>query len=83
MSEWISVKDKLPEVYDFVLVFSDNKGCGEPRPIAIARHDGTQWEFLNEAPLMSSVGAYMDIEYQIYGDEITHWMPLPKRPQVI
>ena len=34
--EWISVKDRLPENGEYVLVYSDNPGTGEPKPIAIA-----------------------------------------------
>lgn len=74
MSEWISVKDKLPELYDFVLVFADNKGTNEPRPVAIARivNENGIWDLLGSL----EVGAYMDIEYDIDRHDITHWMPL-------
>ncbi len=76
---WIKVEDQLPELYDFVLVFADNKGSDEPKPIAIARlvNEYGLWDFLGTQP-QDSVGAYMDIEYGIDSDDITHWMPLPK-----
>ena len=73
--EWIRVKDRLPDIYDFVLVFANNIGTNEPRPIAIARivNNLGNWYFLGTCDL----GAYMDIEYEIETNEITHWMPLP------
>jgi len=79
MSEWISVKDRLPYLYDFVLVFADNKGTNEPRPVAIARlvHEYDVWELLGNL----CVGAYHDIEYSMDRWEITHWMPLPPPPK--
>lgn len=79
MSDWISVKDRLPDLYDFVLVFSDNKGSNEPRPMAIARNVNEYgvWDMLGTLDL----GAYQDIEYNMDRYDITHWMPLPKLPQ--
>ena len=79
-NNWINIKEKQPHVYDFVLVCADNKGCGEPKPITIARHNGNEWEFLDKQPLISTYGAYMDIEYPIDKDDITHWMKLPSPP---
>jgi hypothetical protein len=84
--EWISVKDSLPETYDFVLVLANFQGSGEPKPISIARlfPDRTTWDFLslfeNEYEPESNAGAYMDIEYSICSQHVTHWMPLPKPP---
>lgn len=79
--EWIRVKDRLPEIYDFVLVFSNNPGTNEPRPIAIARYNSENWEFLGHSGLDWACGAYQDIEYHIDGLDITHWMPLPEPPK--
>lgn len=79
MSEWISVKDKLPALYDFVLVFADNKGTNEPRPLAIARlvSEHGIWDLLGNL----EVGAYTDMEYDMNRFDITHWMPLPSLPE--
>ena len=77
--EWISVTDRFPLLYDFVLVFANNRGSSEPKPISIARiisEMPIKWDFLG----MLEVGAYMDIEYGIDSDNITHWMPLPEEP---
>lgn len=78
--EWISVKDKLPELYDFVMVFANNLGTNEPKPMSIGRWDGEKWEFVNHASPMPNYGAYMDIEYLMDSDDVTHWMPLPNPP---
>lgn len=82
MSNWLKCTVSMPEIYDYVLVFADNKGTGEPRPISIARlYDQGKWEFCNKAPVMPNYGAYMDMEYPMDVDDITHWMPLPPKPE--
>lgn len=80
--QWISVKERLPELYDYVLVFADYQGCSEPRPISIARLNPDEvWDFLHEYDDGGGKGVYMDLEYPICcGEDITHWMPLPRRP---
>lgn len=79
--KWIKISDRLPDFYDFVLVLADNLGTNEPKPISIARIDKNGfWEFCNKAPLMPNYGAWMDIEYPMDMDDITHWMQLPKMP---
>lgn len=78
--KWISVKERKPEPYDFVLVFADNQGSGEPKAISIARLIGNNcdtWDFIGE----SNMGVYQDIEYHMEGEDITHWTPLPEFPQ--
>ncbi len=79
--KWISVKDRKPQLYDFVFVLADNHGTGEPKPISIARlfdnDNGDKWDFLGNL----KVGAYMDIEYDMESEDITHWMRLPKPPE--
>lgn len=81
--EWISVKDRLPKPYDFVLVFADPKGSNEPTPISLARllPGGTLWQFLSEYGDGSGVGVYQDLEWPAEKEDITHWMPLPKPPK--
>lgn len=78
---WIKVEDQLPEPYDFVLVYANNQGTNEPKPISIARivNQFGIWDFLGMGP-NDSVGAYMDIEYGIESKDVTHWMKLPNKP---
>lgn len=86
MTEWIKCSDQMPELYDFVLVCASFQGTGEPKPIQIARRcnlGGNEegWEFCNEAPLVGVQGAWMDIEYGMDVDDITHWATLPLPPE--
>ena len=71
---WISVKDDLPEPWEYVLVAGDKEG-DEPCPISIARYYG-MWEMLsNECQCNAVVKG--DLSWGMYADEITNWMPLP------
>jgi hypothetical protein len=80
--EWISVHEKLPEPYDFVLVFATTQGTNEPNPISLARllPGRANWEFLSEYEDGSGAGVYQDLEWPVEVEDITHWMKLPKRP---
>ncbi len=80
--EWVSINDKLPEPYDFVLVFAHTKGTNEPKPISLARliPGGTNWQFLSEYKDGSGAGVYQDLEWPVEREDITHWMSLPKPP---
>jgi hypothetical protein len=76
--EWISIFTALPEVYQFVLVYSKKLGC-EPSPMSIARWDGEFWQTLcNENE--NNACACGDLFWATGSEEITHWMPLPKPP---
>jgi hypothetical protein len=80
--EWISVKDRLPEDYTFVLVYSHMPGESEPCPITIARWNTEEWETLcNEN--QNNACASGDLFRSTESEEITHWMPLPKPPVII
>ena len=57
MDKWISVKDRLPEDDDDVLIFSNE------RVIFVGCYKNGQW-------ISYSL-------YAIYGNVVTHWMPLP------
>ncbi len=79
MPRWISVKEMMPEIYFFVLVYSKIPGNSEPCPITIARWEGERWETLcNEDE--NNACASGDLFWATESDEITHWMPLPKPP---
>ena len=57
VTKWISVKDRLPEDDDDVLIFSNE------RVIFVGCYKNGQW-------ISYSL-------YAIYGNVVTHWMPLP------
>ncbi len=68
MSEWIKCSDKLPEVCDPVLVYLKNLGCCVcyiTDPFEIH-----MWTLVD----------HDEFEQWFHFDEITHWMPLPERP---
>ena len=76
MSEWISVKDRLPEEgQGLVLVYAPNN-----KYVAFQLDE---WSMQREAPVSFSsatieVGEGWDnFEFE----EITHWMPLPNPPK--
>jgi Protein of unknown function (DUF551) len=78
---WIKCNDKFPDPYVFVLVFANNKGTGESKAFSIARWDGNKWKFINHSPPMPNYGAWLDIEYNMDSEHVTHWMRLPKTPE--
>jgi len=79
--EWIECSDRLPDFYNNVLVFANNKGTGEPKPYSIAMYTGDNWDFINHSPPMPNYGAWQDIGYTMVSDDVTHWMSLPKPPK--
>ena len=81
MSEWISVTVRLPDPYEYVLVYAKMKGTGEPCPISIARQYASTWEMLSHEDQSNAV-ACGDLTWYMSEDEITHWMPLPSPPSL-
>ena len=77
--EWISVEDRFPEPYDWVLVCNSPKGTNEPRSINIWRWSGEEWDSINQGHADSPT--FSDIIHTLFYDEITHWMPLPNPPK--
>lgn len=70
MSDWISVKDRLPEVFDEVIVYFNGF-------ISIAWRE-------TEKKKNGIVGWHWDsqMSYPESLVNVTHWMPLPKPPEV-
>ena len=65
-SEWISVKDRLPEKYKLVLCYKDGK---------------TRIGYYIGAEYVKGVAAFADYSHtRSFG--VTHWMPLPEPPEV-
>lgn len=71
MSEWINVKDRLPEPFVSVLIFVPS----EPSPIFEAYY--VSKGVFNAANIMR--GNYGRLKV---GDVVTHWMPMPDPPEV-
>lgn len=65
MNEWISVKDRLPELFDQIL-FTDG----------IKTYYGEKWEGYYLTPI-----EYQEDSYSIPEDKIIKWMPLPEPPK--
>lgn len=75
MSEWISIKDRLPDAGVDVLVFDGS--------VSIGRVPAVDSYLANHEPHKTSVFACYGYDYD--GDlgwapEASHWMPLPKAP---
>lgn len=70
MTEWISVKDRLPEVFDEVIVYFNGS-------ISIAWRE-------TEKRKRGIVGWHWDsqMSYPESLVNVTHWMPLPNPPEV-
>lgn len=74
MTEWISVRDKLPDHEGKVLVTSD--GLVGFTSFNIRKQ---QWE-TNFGVFINIYDQKCDYGIECTADEITHWMPLPKEP---
>jgi len=77
--EWISVKDRLPEPYEYCIVFAKKEG-GEPSPLSIARQYQGMWEMMSDQDQSNAVTSG-DLTWGMEGHEVTNWMPLPKPPE--
>jgi hypothetical protein len=73
MSEWISVKDEMPEYDTPVLVYRWPDGNDEQHPIFVAVLD-------NDVNIGVHFASFVNGHI---GVNITHWMPLPEPPQEI
>jgi hypothetical protein len=67
MSEWISVKDRLPDYVQQVLVYRTECFVCE-----VMEYRNGSWNIWN--------GEYFDSFNSEFND-ITHWMPLPEPPK--
>ncbi len=65
MTEWISVKDGLPEPYVSVLCYMPNE-----MPCTTV-HEG----------FVTNKGIWHSNYYDRKPDEVTYWMPLPQPPE--
>lgn len=67
MSEWISVKERLPEVNRLVLCYRQN-----PSQYRIGFYIGAKYA--------EDVAAFRNIN-ELFSFGVTHWMPLPEPPK--
>lgn len=73
MSEWISVKDKLPAKDDYNdYLITDGEHCY----VGHYRHDADAWDN-SKLGWIQCTDVVTDETYEI---NITHWMPLPELP---
>lgn len=79
-TDWIAVKDSLPELYEFW------KGSKIKRSddVLIAKFDDEGCRYFQVARLRQGGGGDLENVYwdtpEMHEDEITHWMPLPDAP---
>ena len=66
MSEWISVKDRLPEKDDTYLVYIVANNVPKDKGITTLRYTNLSKRFIYE---------------DVYLFTVTHWMPLPEPPK--
>ncbi len=68
MTKWISVKERLPEEDEYVLVFLGDREMQYVLDMSINQIDGQKrWSF-------------PDKWVYITDSDVTHWMPLPPPP---
>lgn len=74
---WISVTERLPELYQNVLVHYYNPHCVEPHNYAVAfRQNG-----LDESIPGKHIWHVDSSPLELDGSDVTHWMPLPEPPK--
>ncbi len=73
MSEWISVKDRLPEKDQAVLFFEKD---GRSAISAVYTDDKNKYNRWEENCNCGGI----ERESNFHQSEITHWMPLPEPP---
>lgn len=78
MSEWISVKDRLPEKKGHYLVYI--KGDFYRKPY-IRQFLNEKWFNQPDIILWDRVGDLISIDSCKPLKKVTHWMSLPERPQ--
>lgn len=71
MSKWISVKERLPEVWQYVLLYITTDEESRMDIGVLDRENSGIWRRNTYEPVDSLYG----------GEEVTHWMPLPAPPE--
>ena len=73
--KWISVKDRLPEAFQCVIVHVRHTKKWRDKEL-----DPSKWWRAVEEDCWSGVGWCGNADEDIH--EVTHWMPLPEPPEV-
>ena len=70
MTEWIDVRDRLPEAGEFVLVIVNgkNKNITFKNALELAEHTEEGW--------------HLEAFPEFPDPQISHWMPLPDPPEM-
>jgi len=66
MSDWISIKDRLPELHQYVLTWTTDADDNYIVSMAVWNGDRKGGRFIAD-------NGYRDTD-------VTHWMPLPEKP---
>jgi len=74
-SDWISVEDRLPNVYQEVLIYIPK---GSQVLVAMYASENKEIEFLGGWALKPGYQRYISLE----SHAVTHWMPLPDTPEL-
>jgi len=77
MADWISVKERLPELYQNVLVHYYNPHCVEPHNFAVAFRQNGLDEFIPGKHIWHVDSSPLELDEL----DVTHWMPLPEPPK--
>jgi hypothetical protein len=74
---WISVKERLPELYQNVLVHYNTLHCVEPHNYAVAFRQNGLDEIIPGKHIWHVDSSPLELD----GSDVTHWMPLPEPPK--
>ena len=80
MSEWVSVKDRLPENYGIHLVClgeNDKRIYGNGVHTAWYYSGSKNWSFSLDTAILEG----KESSTEIHSIDVTHWQPLPEPPK--
>ena len=83
MNNWISVKDKLPTKYDWVLIsYVDGKDSKLRYVPSVGEYRNGVWCTKESDEFFSNTPRHYVRDFEsAYLVKVTHWMPLPEPPR--